>query len=82
MGPILKVVQQGSEHGSCHYCQKGELKEDGMGLKYPYKEMVQLEGTYLSSNICYECFGKVLEFGLVLPKASESTELPSEAEAE
>ncbi|MGE6260892.1 hypothetical protein ACQKCU_23950 [Heyndrickxia sporothermodurans] len=54
---ILKV----KEVGSCSYCEKGELKPDGMGLNYPYDEVVEISGKQVVSRLCFECVEKLTE---------------------
>lgn len=52
---ILKV----KDIGSCTYCRRGELKADGMGLDFPYDEVIEISGNQSTSRLCYECAKKV-----------------------
>lgn len=55
-------VKKIQEVGSCSYCEKGELKADGMGLEYPYDEVVEISGKQVVSRLCFECVQKLSEF--------------------
>jgi len=52
-------IKKVSEIGSCNYCDKGELRADGMGLDYPYDEVIEIEGRQKTSRLCYECASEV-----------------------
>ena len=45
--------------GSCNFCNKGELNEIQMGLKYPYDEVIQIttrdSGHSQTFVICDDC---------------------------
>ena len=58
--PIITKVPQNSEHGSCNYCKRGKLREDGFGLEYPYDYMMRVEGTNVVVNFCPDCWKVIL----------------------
>lgn len=71
MKPIIKRLPRNSENGSCSYCQRSTLKQDRMGLDYPYEEIVRVEGTHVVTNFCPECWETLLNS----PEAIETTEI-------
>lgn len=44
--------------GSCNYCEKGKLSSGGIGLIYPYNQVV-VKGKSISTRFCKECFEKL-----------------------
>lgn len=52
---ILKVT----DAGSCTYCDNSTLRVDGMGLEYPYDEVIEISGNQSTSRLCFECAGKI-----------------------
>lgn len=73
MKPLIEIVPQNSENGSCNYCQRGKLKKSNkMGLDYPYSNIVQITGTNVKTNFCPDCFDEVVKFA----KDIDPTESP------
>lgn len=55
------VTQSGS---SCNFCQKGELKENRVGLNFPYEEIIRFSRSKddgISPAICRECLDELYE---------------------
>lgn len=52
-------IKKVSEVGSCSYCDKSELKPNGMGLDYPHDEVIEISGQRVGSRLCFECAGKI-----------------------
>ncbi|GKV54260.1 hypothetical protein NCCP2222_02070 [Sporosarcina sp. NCCP-2222] len=52
-------IKKVSEVGSCSYCDISELKPNGMGLDYPYDEVIEISGRQVVSRLCFECAGKL-----------------------
>lgn len=50
------------EEGSCTFCQRGELKLNGMGLDFPYDEIIYIRGNHTVIRLCQECFNKIIGF--------------------
>jgi len=50
---ILKI-----DRGSCNFCNRGRLKDDGHGLEYPYDfvyEFIRSGGNGFKASICEDC---------------------------
>jgi hypothetical protein len=47
---------------NCNFCDKGKLKESGIGLLYPYKTVFTLkrEGSGLKASICKDCMDELI----------------------
>lgn len=46
-------------HGSCNFCNKGELNRWGDNFIYPYKRVFYLGGRSLGATICDECLDQL-----------------------
>lgn len=55
-------IEKRQEVGSCNYCDRSEVKADGMGLDYPYEEVVHVKGNQISTRFCFDCFKKLKNF--------------------
>lgn len=45
--------------GSCNFCRRGELCNDGHNIKYPYNEVYEIEGTGIRIRMCEDCIEKI-----------------------
>lgn len=60
---IENVFQDGC---SCSFCNKGKLRRDGMGLIYPYENVVRFRrsnGSGISPAICEDCLEELYKKG-------------------
>ena len=55
-------IKERQEVGSCNYCDKGVISLSGMGLNYPYDEVIEVKGIQTSTRFCFECFKKLNNF--------------------
>lgn len=72
---IESVIKQTT---SCNFCNKVQLKESSLGLKYPYENVVTFkrEGNGLCASICEDCLNELTdkgkkEFSKINPKNNE-----------
>lgn len=64
---MMKVtVKDINQVGPCNYCDKSELREDGLGLEYPYNKVILLEGNYMVTRFCKNCFKELMEYKSIL----------------
>ena len=55
-------IEKVDEIGACNYCNRSELKSDGMGLDYPYEETVHVKGNGISTRFCFDCLEELSNF--------------------
>jgi len=60
-GFIMKIEVSDLRNGSCNFCKRGELTEDGVGLIYPYKKVTQISADKygVSVRFCDLCLKEV-----------------------
>lgn len=59
---IKEIVSQTGS--SCNFCQKGELRKDGMGLNFPYEKILRFSRSKndgMAPAICKECLDELYE---------------------
>lgn len=47
------------DRGSCNDCSRGKLKEDVVGIDYPYENVFELTLKSISVRLCDECLKKL-----------------------
>lgn len=62
MSAYVYEIEVAPGNGSCHYCQKGKLRDDRMGMVYPYNKVIVVEGNHIISNFCPDCFDELKSF--------------------
>ena len=56
---LIKEVDIKTE-GACNYCDKGQLNKESNGLSYPYKKVIEINGTGVSTRFCSECLSHLV----------------------
>lgn len=51
----MKLKRVSIDEGSCNGCESGKLKQGGMGLDFPYKEVTQIKFNLILISLCDEC---------------------------
>lgn len=46
---------------SCNGCKRGKLKEQGIGMDYPYEEVTVIEAINISISLCDDCLKEVIK---------------------
>lgn len=46
---------------SCNGCRRGKLKEQGIGMDYPYQQVTVIEAIQTSIRLCDDCLKEVLD---------------------
>ena len=52
----LEILDVEKDVCCCNNCERGELLENGIGMKFPYKKVVSFIVGYFRVCLCYDCY--------------------------